>query len=62
MAVSFEKVMNGQDSHNEGAIWENESFQQWGKLKQKKKKIQAQPLLRNLIIPIIHSKYFPDSD
>ena len=63
MAVSFEKVMNGQDSHNEGAIWENESFQQWGKFeKKKKKKHQAQPLLRNLIIPIIHSKYFSDSD
>ena len=60
MAVSFEKVMNGQDSHNEGAFWENESFQQWGKFE--KKKIQAQPFLRNLIILIIHSKYFPDSD
>ena len=60
MAVSFEKVMNGQDSHNEGAFWENESFQQWRKFE--KKKIQAQPLLRNLIILIIHSKYFPDSD
>ena len=60
MAVSFEKVMNGQDSHNEGAIWDNESFQQWGKFEIKKN--QAQPLLRNLIIPIIHSKYFPDSD
>ena len=60
MAVSFEKVMNGQDSHNEGAFWENESFQQWEKFE--KKKIQAQPLLRNLIILIIHSKYFPDSD
>ena len=34
-AVSFEKAMNGQDSHNEGAIWEHESFQQWGKLKLK---------------------------
>ena len=52
--------MNGQDSHNEGAFWENESFQQWGKFE--KKKIQAQPFLRNLIILIIHSKYFPDSD
>ena len=52
--------MNGQDSHNEGAFWENESFQQWEKFE--KKKIQAQPLLRNLIILIIHSKYFPDSD
>ena len=36
MAVSFEKVMNGQDSHNEGAFWENESFQQWGKFEKKK--------------------------
>ena len=62
MALSFEKVMNGQDSHNEGAIWEKESFQQWGKFEKKKKKHQAQPLLRNLIIPIIQSKYFSDSD
>ena len=35
MAVSFEKVMNGQDSDNEGAFWENESFQQWGKFEKK---------------------------
>ena len=43
MAVSFEKVMNGQDSHSEGAIWENESFQQWGKFEKKKKKKTSGP-------------------
>ena len=40
--------MNGQDSHNEGAIWEHESFQQWGKLKSKN---QAQPLGLNFNYP-----------
>ena len=40
--------MKGQDSHNEGAVWEHESFQQWGNLKSK---IQAQPLGLNVNYP-----------
>ena len=46
MAVSFEKVMNGQDSHNEGAIWENESFQQWGKFEKKTKKTSGSAFVK----------------